>query len=80
MLHIPSCFDALDEIEGNSNECHDVSYDSYLDIENIDSSSSQLNPLDQSQITCENDEHCNSKIVSNSSHFQRINHTHDFNI
>ena len=55
-LNIPSCFDTLNEIEGNYKECLEVIYDSYFDIEDIDLSSSQLNPYDQSRITCENEE------------------------
>jgi len=57
-----------------------VIYDSYFDSEDIDLSTSLLNYHDQSLIKCENEEHSNSEIVSNSSHFQTINHTHDFNI
>ena len=70
----------LDQIEMNSNECCEVIYDSYFDIEDIDLSASLLNPHDQSLIKCENEEHSNLEIVSSSSHFQIINHTHDFSI
>ena len=52
--------DTLGKIEGNSNECCEIIYDSYFDIEDINLSSSQLNPHDQSQIKCENKEHSNS--------------------
>lgn len=44
-LNIP-CFDTLNDIEGNSNECHEVIDDNYFDIEDIDLSSLQLNPYD----------------------------------
>jgi len=81
MLYIPSCFDTLDKIKGNSNECRKVIYHSYFDIEDIDLSTSLLNPHNQSLIKCENEEHSNLEIVSNSSHVQKIiNHTHDFSI
>lgn len=53
-INIPSCFDTLDEIAGNSNECREVIYDSYFHIKDTDLSSFQLNPHNQSQITCEN--------------------------
>lgn len=80
VLYIPSCFDTLDKIEGNSNECREFIYDSFFDIEDIYLPTSLLNPHDQNLIKCENEEHSNSEIVSNSSHFQKINHTHDFRI
>ena len=70
----------MNKIEGNSNECLEVIYDSYFDIEDIDSSSLQLNHHDQSIVTCEIEEQSNSEIISKSSHFQTINHTHDFSI
>ena len=43
-------------------------------------SSLQLNPHDQSLITCENEEQYNLEIIPNSSHFQTNNHTYDFSI
>jgi len=60
VIYIPSWFDTMDEIKGNSNECRKVIYDSYFDIEDIDLSFSQLKLHDQSQIICENEEHSNS--------------------
>jgi len=47
VLYIPSCFDTLDEIERNSNECYEVIYDSYFDIQDINLYPSQLNPHNQ---------------------------------
>jgi len=80
VLHIHSCVDTLDEIERNCNECREFIYDSYFDIKDIDLFTSLLNPHDQSLMKCENEEHSNSEIVLNGSHFQTINHTHDFSI
>ena len=70
----------MNKIEGNFNECLEVIYDNYFDIEDIDLSSLQFNLHDQSQMTYENEEQFDSKIVSNSSHFQKNNHTYDFSI
>ena len=55
-LNITSCFNSLNKMEGNSNECVEIIYDNYFDIEDIDVSSLQLNLHDQSLITCENEE------------------------
>ena len=78
-LGIPSCFDTLKNIEGNSNECLEVIYDSYFDIKDIDLSFLQLNPHDRSLITCESEEQSNLEIVPNRFHLQANNHTYDFN-
>lgn len=80
MFHIPSCFDTSNGSVENFNECLEVIYNNYSDIEDVDLSSHTLNHHDQSQIILENEEKLNSKIVTTSSHFQTINHTHGFNI
>ena len=71
-LNIPSCFDTLKKIEGNSNECLEVIYDSYFDIEDIDLSSLQLNPHDKSLITCENEENYNLEYISRVLTFKQL--------
>lgn len=40
VLHISPCFDTMNKIKENSNECGEVIYDHYFDIEDIDLSSS----------------------------------------
>jgi len=70
----------LDEIEGNSREYCEIIYDNYFDIEDIDFYSSKENRHEKIQITSENEEHFNLKIIPTNPHSKAANYLHDFTI
>jgi len=72
--------DILDEIKENSRQSCEVIYDDYSDIEDVDFYSSQENPHDKIQITSEDEERFNLRIISTNPHFRAANYLHDFTI
>ena len=67
-IFIPPCFDILDKIKGNSREYHEVVFDNYSDIKDVDFCSSQENPHDKIQITSVNEEYFNFEIIPTNPH------------
>jgi len=80
VLYIPSCFDTLDEIEGNSNKYREVIYDNYSDNEDVDLYSYQVNPHEKNQNAYEDEECFNLEIIPTNPHSQAANYLHDFDI
>jgi len=80
VLYIPSCFDTLDEIEGNSNKYREVIYDNHSNNEYVDLYSFQVNPHEKIPNTYEDEERFNSEIIPTNPHSQVENYLHDFDI